>query len=117
MAALAYSQCREADASSLAAMLSQSFHFPDDEAKKFVTKAGRQARVVKDGDEVVAGLVVHDFSQHWGGRDIPMGGIAAVGVAPHARARGVARGFAHASLRIQLLHRFFLAARSPAPLR
>ena len=57
MAALAYSQCREADASSLAAMLSQSFHFPDDEAKKFVTKAGRQARVVKDGDEVVAGLV------------------------------------------------------------
>jgi len=91
MTALVYIQPRELDVSPLAVMLSQSFHFPDDEAKKFVTNAGRQVRVVKDGDEMVAGLVVHDFTQHFCGRGIPMGGIAAVGVAPHARARGVAR--------------------------
>jgi len=91
MPTLSYAQPRETEVEPLAEILSQSFHFSVDGAKKFVTRAGRQARVVRDGDEVVAGLVVHEFAQWYGGRGIPMGGIAAVGVAPHVRARGVAR--------------------------
>lgn len=86
-----YSSVRDSDVDSLAAVLSQSFHFSADGAKKLVTLAGPQARLVRRGDEVVAGLFIHDFEQWFGGRGIPMGAIGAVGVAPHVRAKGVAR--------------------------
>jgi predicted acetyltransferase len=45
---------------------------------------------VADGDDVVAAARIWPFQQWWGGRLVPMGGIAGVVVAPEYRGRGVA---------------------------
>jgi predicted acetyltransferase len=44
---------------------------------------------VFDDDRLVAQAKVRSYQQFWGGRPIPMGGIAGVVVAPDARGRGV----------------------------
>ena len=44
-----------------------------------------------DGDEVLAGLGIYRLGQYFGGRSVPMAGIAAVGVPPEHRGRGVAK--------------------------
>lgn len=49
---------------------------------------GRYVGVV-DGDEVVAAARIWAFEQWWGGRKVPMAGIAGVVVAPEYRGRGV----------------------------
>ena len=47
-------------------------------------------RVVRRGGEVVAGLGLIDMGMYWGGRSVPMYGIAAVGVRADLLRRGVA---------------------------
>ena len=42
-----------------------------------------------DGERLVAHARVHSYEQFWGGRPMPMGGVAGVVVAPDARGRGV----------------------------
>ncbi|MFD7161632.1 enhanced intracellular survival protein Eis [Kribbella sp. NPDC059898] len=49
---------------------------------------GRLLGVV-DGDELVAAARIWPFEQWWGGRRVPMGGVAGVVVAPEYRGRGV----------------------------
>lgn len=44
---------------------------------------------VADGDEVVAAARFWDFQQWWGGRRIPVAGVAGVVVSPEYRGRGV----------------------------
>jgi len=44
---------------------------------------------VFDGERVLAHARVRSFQQFWGGRSMPMGGVAGVVVAPDARGRGV----------------------------
>src|SRR5262249_47738475 len=44
------------------------------------------------------GLGIYWMGQYFGGRSVPLAGIAGVGVAPHARARGVARALVHHAL-------------------
>ena len=43
-----------------------------------------------DGSRLVAQALLRKFRQYWGGSELPMAGIAAVGVAPEDRGRGVA---------------------------
>ena len=43
-----------------------------------------------DGDQLVGHLAVWDVGQWFGGRCVPMGGVAGVGVTPQSRGRGVA---------------------------
>lgn len=47
-------------------------------------------RVIRDATEVVGGLAILQMGQWFGGRRIPMAGIAAVGVLPEYRGTGVA---------------------------
>lgn len=47
-------------------------------------------RVVRDGGRVVGGLQIHRFGQWFGGRVVPMAGIASVGIDPERRASGLA---------------------------
>ncbi|MEM7274752.1 MAG: GNAT family N-acetyltransferase [Actinomycetota bacterium] len=47
--------------------------------------------VARLGDRIVGTLTVWPFGQWFGGRSVPMGGVAGVAVAPEARGRGVAR--------------------------
>ncbi len=49
----------------------------------------RRCLVVHDGDRVVAAARAWDMRQWWGGRSLPMAGIAGVVVAPEHRGRGV----------------------------
>ena len=44
---------------------------------------------VVDGDQLVAAARIWPFEQWWGGRRVPMGGVAGVVVAPEYRGRGV----------------------------
>lgn len=50
---------------------------------------GRMLAAV-EGDTIVAAARIHAYEQAWGGRHLPMGGIAGVYVEPSARGRGVA---------------------------
>lgn len=52
--------------------------------------AQRRAIGVFDGDRLVAQAKARPFQQFWGGRPVPMSGIAGVVVAPDYRGRGVA---------------------------
>lgn len=56
-------------------------------------------RVVRDGGRTVGGLMRLPMGQFFGGRSVPMAGIAAVAIAPEVRGRGVARSLMEATLR------------------
>jgi predicted acetyltransferase len=51
--------------------------------------SGHRAIGVFDGERLLAHAKVHSYQQFWGGRPMPMGGVAGVVVAPDARGRGV----------------------------
>jgi len=57
------------------------------DAKEFIDD-GRFVGVMDD-DEVVAAARFWDFQQWWGGRQVPMAGVAGVVVSPEYRGRGV----------------------------
>lgn len=57
------------------------------DAETFIAD-GRQLGVV-DGDELIASARYWNFQQWWGGRKVPMAGVAGVVVAPEYRGRGV----------------------------
>ena len=52
------------------------------------SRAGRRTWGVFEGDRLLAQASVLDLPQWWGGRRVPMGGIAGVAVHPVARGRG-----------------------------
>lgn len=54
------------------------------------TVASRRSIGVFDGDLLVGSARLHECRQLWGGRALPMGGVAGVMVAPEWRGRGVA---------------------------
>src|SRR6476659_8454725 len=53
--------------------------------------SARRALGVFADDRLVATTRIHAYQQLWGGRPLPMAGIAGVVVAPEWRGRGVAR--------------------------
>ncbi|OKH32840.1 GNAT family N-acetyltransferase [[Phormidium ambiguum] IAM M-71] len=79
----------EEDAKQLAAILGQCFAFPNTE-KYFQCLGLENFRVVRDRNRIVGGLAVYQMGQWFGGKSVPMAGIAAVGVPPEQRGTGVA---------------------------
>src|SRR4051812_20688747 len=67
-----------------------------------------------DGDRLVGRLVVLPFGQFFGGRPVPMGGIAAVVVAADQRGRGVGRALLDAALAHMREHGEVISALGPA---
>lgn len=58
---------------------------------RFFESLGTQnVRLLKDGDRLVAGLGIYRIGQWFGGRSLPMAGIATVAVPPEARGQGLA---------------------------
>lgn len=51
----------------------------------------RLGLVARDRGRIVGALWTIPFGQWWGGRSVPMGGIAGVNIAPEARGRGIAQ--------------------------
>jgi predicted acetyltransferase len=54
------------------------------------TLGGRWVAVVDESDAIVGSGRIRAYEQAWGGRHLPMGGVAGVYVEPAARGRGVA---------------------------
>lgn len=59
-----------------------------DRLQRELTEAGRTIGVY-DGDRLVAHAKTRPFQQYWGGRALPMAGVAGVVVLPEYRGRGV----------------------------
>lgn len=80
----------DAEIEALAKVLSASFLFTPEDATSWIEAAKPEnARVLIDG-AVVAGLITLPMGQFFGGRRVPMTGLAAVGVLPELRGRGLA---------------------------
>ncbi len=90
----------DAERDALGAITAHCFAFPPDDAPRWFAQAGHEhLRAVRVADRVVAGLVVIPMGQFFGGRSVPMTGVAGVAVAPEARGSGVATRMMTATLR------------------
>lgn len=69
-----------------------SFGVPSADSAAWLTRGGLEhVRVALLGERLVGGLLLVPMGQWFGGKSVPMTGIAGVGVAAEARGRGVAR--------------------------
>lgn len=75
----------------LAAVLGHAFAFDPAQARPWFERAGiEEVRVAHDGAEIVGGLLRIPMAQAFGGRFVPMYGLAGVGVRADRRRQGVA---------------------------
>ncbi len=81
----------EAEFAALAELEGWAFGTTADDAAKWLSAAGHDnTRIVTDSAGIPGGLLHIPMAQFFGGRSVPMVGIAGVAVAPEARGRGVA---------------------------
>lgn len=72
-------------------ILRQSFNFPASSWDAYFKRLGlKNFRVIRQARRIVGGLALYPMGQWFGGRSIPMSGLAAVGIAPEHRGTGVA---------------------------
>jgi predicted acetyltransferase len=82
----------EAEVGAYARMVSLSFASDPARAVEWAHRSGpTNIRLLHEGGRPVAGLLRLPMGQHWGGRSVPMVGIAGVAVPPENRGRGYAR--------------------------
>ncbi|MGE3109850.1 MAG: enhanced intracellular survival protein Eis [Phycisphaerales bacterium] len=81
----------EADVAEYARVLSHAFGRPESTSQGWLARySPSEMRVMCRGDEVLAGLLLFEKGQFWGGRSVPMVGVGAVGVMPEARGKALA---------------------------
>lgn len=81
----------EQDLEGVSRLLGWSFAFPPEDTREWLERGGLDnVRVLRDGRTPVAALMLIPMGQFFGGRSVPMVGVAAVGVAPERRGGGVA---------------------------
>src|ERR1700716_1195012 len=81
----------EKDMPSLARLISLAFGTPLEGVNTWLTNAGvHEVRVLREGAADVACALRVPMGQFFGGRSVPMMGVAGVAVAPEARGRGLA---------------------------
>lgn len=89
-----------ADVEALAPIVGWAFGAPAEESPAWFDKAGRDnLRVAALGQTIVGGLVQLPMGQFFGGRSVPMVGIAGVAVAPEHRGRRAALSLMQSSVR------------------
>ena len=82
----------DAEIERLAQIDNYCFMLPPEKGVELMNTMGRDTvRVLRGPSGVEAGLWLVPMGQFFGGRSVPMTGIAAVGVAPEARGHGAAR--------------------------
>jgi predicted acetyltransferase len=87
------------DVHAFADVAARAFDLPADDARAWLDRAGiGHARLLRAGDTVVAGLLRIPMGQWFGGRAVPMTGVAAVAVPAEHRGRGAARRLMAAAL-------------------
>ncbi len=81
----------DAAGAAYARILGHSFGRTGEEASQWLARVAPQnVRLLSAPDGAVAGLMLIPMGQFFGGRRVPMVGVAAVGVSPEARGRGAA---------------------------
>jgi predicted acetyltransferase len=81
-------------------ILARSFAIPRTECPAIIDRAGRaNVRVVREDGRAIGGLILVPMGQWFGGKRVPMTGLAAVGIDPFARGRGAAK-----RLLVSMLH-------------
>ena len=89
---LEITQCTPEAWPELVSVLAQAFNTTGEGWGSFRDRVGDEnLRVARIGGQIVGGLGYYPMGQFFGGRSVPIGGIAGVGVAPHVRGQGVAR--------------------------
>ena len=79
--------------------LSKAFAFSASEAPKWFERIGRDnLRLLREHGQPVGGLALIPMGQWFGGRSVAMGGVAAVGIDPELRGRGLAKKLMIAAL-------------------
>ncbi len=105
----------DAELSALLDVLARVFNFPREYANHYVEHLGRENMRVLRADGVVAGgLAQLPMAQYYGGRSVPMAGIAVVGVSPAARSSGGATALMRATLEDLRARRIALSVLYPA---
>ena len=74
----------------LASILAQSFAAPAEDVLKRMEMFDEIPRVIRADGRVTGGIWLIPMAQWFGGRSVPMGGVAAVGVPPEGRGTGTA---------------------------
>lgn len=81
----------DAEASRLMDVLAPVFNFPRAYGERYIAGVGRENfRIVRAGASMAGGLALLPMGQFFGGRSVPMMGVAVVGIAPEHRAKGTA---------------------------
>jgi len=105
----------EQESAAYAGILRQTFAAEPDHIERWIGKVGREnTRVLLQGDEVVAGLVLYPMGQFFGGRSISNWGVAGVVVAVDWRARGAGSDLMRACLDEQHANGVALSGLYPA---
>ena len=79
------------EANQLGRILGQCFISPPSDSEKYFDRIGQENfRVLRANDSIAGGLALLPMGQWWGGRRVPMTGIASVGIAPEYRGSGAA---------------------------
>jgi predicted acetyltransferase len=79
------------EAEQLGDILRQCFNFPASSWHSYFNRLGpTNFRVIRRAGRIVGGLASYPMGQWFGGRSVPMSGLAAVGIAPEHRGTGAA---------------------------
>jgi len=101
-----------------ARVLAHSFARTETETAQWLARHARSdLRVLTDtgNGRVVAGLILIPMGQFFGGRSVPMHGVAGVGVAPEARGQGAAAELMRCALREMPAAGFPISGLYPRP--
>jgi predicted acetyltransferase len=95
-----YGPIIEGELALVSRILSHAFAFPPEQAGEWYQKAGLEhARILRTAAGPVGCLMRIPMGQYFGGRAVPMLGIAGVGVAPEARGQGLALELMQSTIR------------------
>lgn len=79
------------EAEKLGVILNQCFNSPPSSWQTYSDRIGLENfRIIRQGGQLMGGLAIYHMGQYYGLESVPMGGIAAVGIAPEYRGTGAA---------------------------
>lgn len=95
-----YSVLKTREIESLASIVAESFNMPLDRCQPWIVASGmKNWRVIKAETTVVGGLMTIPMSQWFGGRPVPMTGLAGVVMSATERGRGAGKELVGSSLK------------------
>ena len=108
----------DGDRPQLAALLAHAFAFPVADTDTWYARAGRDnVLAYRDGPSLLGGLITIPMGQFFGGRSVPMTGLAGVGVAPEHRGGGTGAAMMAATLRLVRARGAAISALFPSTVR